>query len=139
TESKGNKVARITTTGDIREFALPTPDSIPRGITTGPDGRLWFAEEAGRVGVVSPDGSGLNEFTPPTPSSGPFDLTTGVDGRVWFSERDVNKWGALDPKTNNQIPGYARRSAPSPNGVVTGDDGRVYYAGFMNSTVDAVT
>ncbi|WP_210200102.1 hypothetical protein [Bradyrhizobium sp. ARR65] len=40
----GNKIGRITTTGSITEFAVPSDGSGPHSITTGPDGALWFTE-----------------------------------------------------------------------------------------------
>ncbi|WP_206732804.1 hypothetical protein [Bradyrhizobium zhanjiangense] len=47
----GNKIGRITTTGSITEFAVPSDGSGPHSITTGPDGALWFTEYYGsRVG-----------------------------------------------------------------------------------------
>jgi len=37
------------------EFAVPTPDSVPTSITTGPDARLWFTEQgAGQIGAFRP-------------------------------------------------------------------------------------
>jgi len=44
TEGIGNKIGRITPSGQITEFALSSPDSGPSDITTGPDGALWFTE-----------------------------------------------------------------------------------------------
>ena len=32
----------------ITEFAIPTANASPRGITAGPDGNLWFTEMDGR-------------------------------------------------------------------------------------------
>lgn len=47
----GNKIGRITTTGLITEFAVPSDGSGPHSITTGPDGALWFTEYYGsRIG-----------------------------------------------------------------------------------------
>jgi virginiamycin B lyase len=53
TEFNGNRVARITTKGVIDEFVLPLPAGAPAnattgpiGITEGPDGAVWFAENA---------------------------------------------------------------------------------------------
>jgi virginiamycin B lyase len=43
----GNRIGRITTSGTIRELPVPTADSVPLGITVGPDRRIWFAESAG--------------------------------------------------------------------------------------------
>ncbi|WGS20596.1 MULTISPECIES: hypothetical protein [unclassified Bradyrhizobium] len=54
----GNKIGRITTTGSVTEFAVPSDGSGPHSITTGPDGALWFTEYyGGRVGrLVLPQG-----------------------------------------------------------------------------------
>lgn len=47
----GNKIGRITTTGLVTEFAVPSDGSGPHSITAGPDGALWFTEYyGGRVG-----------------------------------------------------------------------------------------
>jgi virginiamycin B lyase len=46
TETAANRVAQVTTDGDIFEYAVPTPGSQPIGITHGPDGAVWFAELA---------------------------------------------------------------------------------------------
>jgi virginiamycin B lyase len=37
-------VARITVTGEITEFPVPTTMSSPYGIASGPDGNVWFTE-----------------------------------------------------------------------------------------------
>ena len=35
--------------GKIREFAVPTANSGPLDITAGPDGNLWFTEDANNI------------------------------------------------------------------------------------------
>ena len=50
----GNKVGRITTTGLIAEFAIPSDRSGAHSITNGPDGALWFTEYYGsRIGRLA--------------------------------------------------------------------------------------
>ena len=39
-----NRVGRISVTGNIIEFPLPTAGAVPTGITVGPDGAMWFTE-----------------------------------------------------------------------------------------------
>ncbi len=52
----GNNIARITTSGVISEFAIPTSGSQPIGIATGPDGNMWFTERAGnKIGQLELD------------------------------------------------------------------------------------
>src|SRR5437867_12950755 len=56
TERFGNKIGRIAPAGVITEFPLPPNPTCPPngsnstlGITTGPDGNLWFRSEDRRV------------------------------------------------------------------------------------------
>jgi virginiamycin B lyase len=42
--TQNGKIGRITPSGTIREFPLPTPSGGPGGITVGLDGKLWFTE-----------------------------------------------------------------------------------------------
>ena len=59
-------VARVTNAQTINEFTIPTADSNPYGITLGPDGAMWFAENgAGKIGRIDQSGS-ITEF--PLPS-----------------------------------------------------------------------
>ena len=43
----GNKIGRITTSGSITEFPVPTPFARADGITAGPDGAVYFTESPG--------------------------------------------------------------------------------------------
>src|SRR5438876_4943936 len=47
TERSSNRIGRITTTGVITEYTIPTANSGPQAITVGPDGALWFTELQG--------------------------------------------------------------------------------------------
>src|SRR5205807_2021894 len=48
TEDNTNKIGRITPAGIITEFPIPTDPkgnrNSPGGITSGPDGNLWFTQ-----------------------------------------------------------------------------------------------
>ncbi|MFY9630873.1 MAG: hypothetical protein WAJ94_04605 [Candidatus Cybelea sp.] len=46
----------------LKVVPLPTNNSDPRSITTGPDGNLWFAERRGAIGQLTTGGTLLNEF-----------------------------------------------------------------------------
>ncbi|MEV7003934.1 hypothetical protein AB0N62_40760 [Streptomyces sp. NPDC093982] len=53
TETRSNKIGKITPQGKITEHLIPTPDSTPVGIAAGPDGNLWFTEAWGnKIGKV---------------------------------------------------------------------------------------
>src|SRR5205814_1712179 len=61
-----NTISKITPSGVISHYTIPTANAYPWGITAGPDGALWFTEEAGNnVGRVTTSGS-FTEYTIPT-------------------------------------------------------------------------
>ena len=106
TEPVSGKIERITADGKINEFALPNPDAQPWGITTGPDGALWFTEAScirkpgprciigNKIGRITTAGL-VTEFTVPTDGSGPHSITAGPDGALWFTEYYGSRVGRL--------------------------------------------
>ena len=80
---------------NITEFPTLTANSRPLGITTGPDGALWFIENgASKIGRITTAGV-VTEF--PVLSANPQlqNITTGPDGALWFTEYAGNKIGRI--------------------------------------------
>src|SRR5436305_913978 len=73
-------VGRITPTGDITEFPVPTAQGL--AITAGPDNALWFTTQGGVVYRMTTDGAITNSYTVPSDGDG---IATGPDGRIWIS------------------------------------------------------
>jgi streptogramin lyase len=136
TEQDGGKIGRITTTGLLTEYALPTPEMMPIGITNGPDGALWFTEfdyrvgysdENPRIGRISSSGV-ITEY--PLPTSGghrlPIGITAGPDGALWFAQHARNSIGRI--AVNGDFSEY-----PLPSGfqgsraITTGPDGALWF------------
>ena len=64
---------------------------IGNGITTGPDGNVWYTGYTGNsIARVTPTGV-LTVFPVPTSGSLPYEITTGPDGNLWFTEYTGNK------------------------------------------------
>ena len=85
----------------------------PFGITTGPDGNLWFTEEspyANRIGRMTPQGNLIGEYPVPTPNTYPEFITAGPDGNLWFTESYFSKIG-ISPSTPLQS--FHRRLQPA--------------------------
>jgi streptogramin lyase len=79
----------------ITEFSIPTPNSDPEVITTGPDGALWFTEaNASKIGRITTAGAFVEHPTLST-NSFPTGITTGPDGALWFTEAQANKIGRI--------------------------------------------
>jgi streptogramin lyase len=103
------KIGRITTQGIVTEFAVSLPpseySSDPAGMTTGPDGNLWFTEFFGSS-IASMTTSGLvTHYHLPSnfPTSMPFAITVGSDRSIWFTEWRYALIGRLTvPRTPSQ-------------------------------------
>jgi RHS repeat-associated protein len=74
----------------ITEYAVPTTNSQPYGITLGPDNNIWFTEQFGvKIGKVTASG-GFTEYALNTGYTVTGDITTGPDNNLWFSEQKTS-------------------------------------------------
>jgi virginiamycin B lyase len=148
----GNRIGRInpalatpgTSTG-LTEFVIPTSASFSVGITSGPDGNLWFTEFTGnKIGRITTTGT-ISEFPLPTATSKPEGITAGGDGRLWFTENGGNRIGAIDPAlvspgTSNGITETTIPTAASgPKGIVTGPDGALWFNEHDGNKIGRIT
>src|SRR5436853_107325 len=71
-EVYGNQIGRISPSGAVTEYPVPTLDSGAHGIVAGPDGNLWFAElGSNKIGRITTSGA-VTEYPVPTSSSEPY-------------------------------------------------------------------
>jgi virginiamycin B lyase len=99
-ETTGNNIGRMTSTGAVAEYPIPTADSAGgsrAAMAVGPDGNLWFTEfGAGQIGRATLSGA-IKEFPIPTASSGPYGIVSGPGGKLWFVESTANKLASITP------------------------------------------
>jgi len=89
-----SQIGRISTSGKITEFPIPTGCSQPIEITAGPDGNLWFTEYcSNKIGRISMSGT-ITEFTVPGFST-PWGIAVGPDSNLWFTETYPNQIGRI--------------------------------------------
>lgn len=80
-----NLIGRITPTGSLSEFPIPTVGADPVAIALGSDGNMWFTEPgASKVARITPAGQ-ITEFSAPSVGGGLNGLVRGSDGNMWFS------------------------------------------------------
>jgi virginiamycin B lyase len=90
TEVLGNRIGRVSFSGEITDFDLPHARSAPNVITRGPAGTLVFTEsgltgdDPSRIGAITTDGR-FFEWDLPLGTS-PFGIITGHGGHIWFAE-----------------------------------------------------
>jgi streptogramin lyase len=148
TETRSNKVGRITPRGRFRVFQIPTSHGSPAGIAAGPDGNVWFTE-ASAIGRITPNGK-ISAFPipptevvlpPPAPKvsgSSPYAITAGPDGNVWFTEWLADKIGRITPNgtiSQFQIPTAASR----PYGITAGPDGNLWFTEERGDKIGRIT
>lgn len=109
------------------EYPVPTPNSQMLGITSGPDGNIWFSEQLGeKIGRITPDGT-ITEFPIMETLVSPRAMAAGPDGNVWFA--DFISVGRVTPSG-----GIARFNVPSQSlpgyGMTGGPDGNVWFTLF---------
>ncbi len=129
----------------ITEFPLPS-GSGGVGITSGPDGNLWFADAgANKIGMINPTTHAISEFTVPTANAGLYGITPGPDGNLWFTEWRAGKIGMINP-TTDAISEFTVIAGGSSfmKGITAGPDGNLWFGvtaskiGMINPTTHAI-
>jgi virginiamycin B lyase len=149
TELAGNAIAAISVApagrlgdrgaplqSDIVEYAIPTPNSRPIAVEEGPDGRMWFSEEAGgKVGRIEASGK-IAEFILPTPAGRPPLLLAALafdrDGNLWVQQYVDH--AHPDPAARDRLVRISARIARSGPGGLRPED----FTCFPVATVQTV-
>ena len=128
----------VTDMSGMNEYALPTPGSGPFGITSGPDGNLWFTEAGmNQIGRITPGGV-VTEFPIPTAGSVPYFITSGPDGNLWFTENSGNNIGRITPA--GVVTEFALPTAGAgPVSIVSGPDGNLWFSEANVNQIGRIT
>jgi virginiamycin B lyase len=127
-EWAGNRIGRLTTSGNVTFYNIPTPSSGPGVITLGPDGALWFTLGAkNKIGRITTAGV-ITEFTIPTANSRPVGITAGPDGALWFTEGDGVKLGRIT--TTGAFTEFILSAGIIPFLITVGPDGAVWFTAY---------
>jgi CSLREA domain-containing protein len=119
-------------------FDIPTPGSGVTGITRGPDGALWFTEQAtDRIGRITTTGA-FTEYVLPSPGSSPNDIAVGPDGALWFTERYGNRIGRIT--TAGAISEFVLPTpSRGPYGITPGPDGAMWFTEWDGDRIGRLT
>jgi len=121
-------IGRISPSGHISEFPIPSGGSGAASISQGPDGNMWFTEyTAGVIGQITPAGH-ITEFPLPG-AAGPNGIAAGPDGNVWFTETAADAIGRITP--SGEVTTFPVPSAGAgPVGIAEGPDGNMWFTEF---------
>jgi virginiamycin B lyase len=98
-------------TGDIKVWKSPR-GSGPYGITTTPDGQVYYASLAGNhIAQISTETGDATVIEPPTKGQGARRVWSDSKGRIWVSYWNTGQVGMYDPATRGwrewKLPGNA--------------------------------
>ncbi|MGZ3644267.1 MAG: virginiamycin B lyase family protein [Ktedonobacteraceae bacterium] len=127
-----------SSSGIITEFPVPTSNSLPQGITLGPDGNLWFTEYSGnKIGRITPTGT-ITEYPIPTANSSLTSITSGPDGNLWFTEYYPGKIGRITPI--GTITEYSLPANSLVESITSGPDGNLWFTeSYQPSQIGRIT
>jgi virginiamycin B lyase len=132
-----NHVYKMTKSGKVTAY---TVGSGPVSICVGPDGALWFTEEAaGAIGRLTTSGN-FTEYTLPSPHMDPYGIAAGPDGAVWFTDTsDTGDIGRIT--TSGKFAFYAVGEGFTALASITaGPDGRMWFASVQTpSAIGRIT
>jgi virginiamycin B lyase len=116
--------------GRVRVFDAPR-GAGPYGITTTPDGRVYYASLAGshlaRIELASGEARVLE---PPTPGQGARRVWSDSKGRLWVSEWNAGRLGRYDPAAGRWREWPLPGRSPQPYAVYVDDRDVVWLSDF---------
>jgi virginiamycin B lyase len=129
--------------GTITEYPIPV-ETTPYGITTGPDGKLWFVDSGNHaggtfVGRMATNGaiSSSEVVQLPSPKLGQA-ITPGPDGNMWVVQDGQIDKVPVGVSLTSEITPDALGSGTGGYGSITpGPDGRLWFG--WNQKVGAIT
>jgi virginiamycin B lyase len=105
------------------------------GITTGPDGALWFSN-GDSIGRLATDGV-LHTFTGPDIDDAYAGIAVGSDGALWFTNSRNNSIGRVT--TSGVVTNYSDTTIDQPWGIAAGPDGALWFTNASNNSIGRIT
>jgi len=121
----------------INEFPVSI-GSHPIGISSGPDGNIWFTEQdLDRIGVMRTDGTLLAEYPVRTAYSRPEFIVAGPDGNMWFTEQRAGKIGRIT--LDGTVTEFAVAAGSNPTFITAGPDGNLWFSEYSANNIGRIT
>ncbi len=127
-DSAGNEVNVLSPSARVNAYTTGLPSGTkPTGVTDGPDGNVWVADQEGAIEKVNPAAclasssgcitsytTGLNAGSKPTA------IALGADGNLWFTDQgSTPAIGKINP-SSGAITEYSTGSGSMPTSIVSG-------------------
>jgi virginiamycin B lyase len=135
------RMARITTAGQITDYALPSHSGeSPEGLAIGSDGNIWYTDpavnEIGKFVISTGQTEAEYEITQ-TPNSEPLQMALANDGAVWFAEGNASHIGRIT--TDGVITEFAINHDAYPQQIAAGPDGALWFNEAHTTQIGRIT
>ena len=126
--SQTQRIGRITTSGDVKSYALPN-GARPGRMIAGPDGALWFVEtNRPAVGRVTTNGD-FTEFGL-SGDQAPRGITAGPDGAVWVARGNIFRITPAGDVKQYPVAQFSQdnvQAEQASGGIVAGRDSAIWF------------
>ena len=116
--------------GQVEVFDAPRGQG-PYGISTAPDGSVYYASLAGSyIARIDLETGAANILEPPTPDQGARRVWPDSQGRIWVSEWNAGQLAVYDPATQEWKEWHLPGSNPMAYAVYVDDKDMVWLSDF---------
>ncbi|MGB6985429.1 MAG: hypothetical protein WBD74_05550, partial [Candidatus Aquilonibacter sp.] len=130
----GNDIARITASGTISEYLIPTSNADLQGIVSDGVSAVWAAEYNASKIIKSPISGPFVENGLLFGGGNPVQMMNRGDNTVWYTDQTGGHLGYI-----NVVYGTAGEttvaSGSQPFGIAEGTDGNIYYTEFGSNKI----
>ncbi len=132
-----NKIGKVDgKTMKVTMWALPTPDSYPRRLEIGPDGKVYSGEfRGGKMARFDPKTQTFKEFPLPGPDPSPYAMGFDARGYLWYDSHNMDTINRFDPKTGKVIEYPFPHSEIVMREFFRDAQGRMWYGSAPNNKV----
>ena len=121
--------------GSLQVFDAPRGPG-PYGITTTPDGRVFYASLAGsHIAEIDLEIFQASPIEPPTPGQGARRVWSDSSGQVWVSEWNAGQVGRYDPRSGGWSEWRLPGDHPMAYAVFVDDQDKVWLSDFGANAV----
>jgi len=137
TEYSGSHIGVVDASGKIVERYVGGHGA--RGLTNGPDGRVWVCLGYYLDSKLAAVDTHLNVtlYPLPNPASIPSAITVGPDGNLWITEAEYGASAILQMSSTGQVLGEfpLPDSYSDPEGITVGPDGNIWFTEFSGNRI----
>lgn len=123
----------------MTEYPLNSGTNCSCGITVGPDGNLWIAEDwSNHIAKVDIHTGQVTTYNIPGPGYPP-NITTGPDGNLWFTNGSSGQIGKFDPTTDQFTEYNLPNSGSLPDDIVSDGSRGLWFTEYEGFNVGYIT